>query len=142
MSMKWTPVHEEPRVLPEEGLTREVGIRAPSVTHPHREGDVGEGTDSARRLDLLDSAIPRLPPEVLVDHEPDAGVARELHDAAAGLVSGRQWLLTDDVHATLGRVATYLFVRLRRCNDVDEVGCFAVDHLLPVRWPPSPHSPP
>ena len=91
-----------------------------------------EVADVSTHLNVLDRAIPRLPAEVLVHHEPHARRRAVVDDALAGFVGRRQRLLTDDVDAARRRERAHLLVGLRRRDDVHEVGTLAVEHLLPV----------
>src|SRR4029453_13674048 len=97
---------------------------------PHEKVDVREVADVAACLDVLDRAIPGLPPEVLVHHEAHTGAL--LDDSLAGLVAGRKRLLTDDVDPARSRKGAHLFVCFRRGDDVDKVGPFTIQHVLPV----------
>ena len=89
-------------------------------------------SDSARRDQRPDLAVPALPTPVLVDHQPHSRAGGVVHDPARLFPTRSDRLLQQDRNPSHGGCAHQVQVGGRARDDVDEVRLDLVEHFLGI----------
>ena len=113
-------------------LPCQVGIGLPAVAHPRATRERVQAADRVPVEQAAKLAVPRLKTEVVVHHEPDARPPGLFDNDRRFADARRQRLLAENVDTTLRGEPRQRQMRVRRSDDVDEVGALDVEHLRHV----------